>query len=54
MASGVDKVQATMDTCVLDITVTLGSELLAKVRAVLVFDVFDDGVPAGACAMVRK
>ena len=46
VACGVDEVQAAVDTCVLDMAVTLRGELLAKVRAVLVLDVFDNRVPA--------
>ena len=46
MASGVDEVQAAVDARVLDVSVTHGGQLLAQVRAVLVFDVFNDWVPA--------
>lgn len=46
MTGRVDEVQAAVDTCVLDVTVTHGSELLAEVCAVLVLDVLDYGVPA--------
>lgn len=41
-----------MNTGVLDVSVTLGSEFLAEVSTVLVFDVFDDRVPA-ACVRGR-
>ena len=46
VASRVDEEQAAVDTCVLDMTVTLRGELLAEVRAVLVLNVFDNRVPA--------
>jgi hypothetical protein len=46
MASGVNEEQGTVNTCVLDVTVTHGSELFAKVGAVLILDVFHDGIPA--------
>ena len=46
VARRVDEVQAAVDTCVLDVAVTHGSQLLAQVRAVLVLDVLDDRVPA--------
>ena len=46
MASGVDEIQATMNASVLDVPVTHCCEFLAQVSAVLVFDVFDDGIPA--------
>lgn len=46
MAGGADEVQAAVDTRVLDVAVTHSGELFAQVRAVLVLDVLDDGVPA--------
>lgn len=46
VAGGVDKVQAAVDARVLDVAVAHGGELLAEVRAVLVFDVLDNRVPA--------
>ena len=46
MAGGVDEVQAAVDAGVLDVTITHGSQLLAKVRGVLVLDVFNDRIPA--------
>jgi hypothetical protein len=42
----VDKVQTTVNAGVLDISVALGRELFAEVGTVLVFNVFDDWVPA--------
>jgi len=42
----VDKVKAAVDARVLDVTVTHRSELLAKVRAVLVLDILDNRIPA--------
>ena len=42
----VDEKQATVNSCVLDVAVTNGSELLAEVCAVLVLDVLDDRIPA--------
>ena len=47
MAGRADEVQTAVDARVLDVAVTLRGELLAEVGAVLVFDVFDDRVPAG-------
>ena len=46
VASGIDEVQAAVDTRVLDIAVTHSSQLLAQVCRVLVLDVLDDRVPA--------
>ena len=46
MTGRVDEVQATVDTCVLDMAITHGSKFLAKIRAVLVLDVLDNWVPA--------
>ena len=47
MASWVDEIQAAVNTRVLDVAVTDSSELLAKVRAVLVLNVFYNWIPAG-------
>lgn len=47
MAGGLDEEQAAVDTGVLDVALTLRSELLAEVCGVLIFDVLDNGVPAG-------
>ena len=46
VARGLDEEQAAVDAGVLEVPLTLGSEFLAQVRAVLVLDVLDDGVPA--------
>ena len=46
MARGVDEEERAVDTRVLDVTVALCGELLAKVGTVLVLDVLDNGVPA--------
>lgn len=46
VARGLDKEQAAVNASVLDVALALGGELLAKVRRVLVLDVFDDRVPA--------
>ena len=42
----VDEEQGTVNTSILNMAVTLRSELLAEVRAVLVLDVLDNRVPA--------
>lgn len=46
VTGGLDEEQAAVDTGVLDVALTLGSELLSKVGRVLVLDVLDDRVPA--------
>ena len=46
MSCWVDKVQAAMDARVLDVTVTHGRELFAKVRAMLVLNILHNWVPA--------
>lgn len=46
MAGGVDEVQAAVDAGILDVSVAHGSQFLAQVSTVLIFDVFDDRVPA--------
>lgn len=40
-----DKEETAMDSGILDITFTLGSEFLAKVSRVLIFDVLDNRFP---------
>ena len=35
-----------MDTSILDVALSLCSELLAQVRGVLILDILDDGIPA--------
>lgn len=47
MARWLDEEQATMDTSILDVTLTLSSEFLAKVGGVLILDILDNRVPAG-------
>ena len=54
MPSRVDKVQTAVNTGVLDVSVTLCGKLLAKVGAVLVFDVLDDRVPAAVISCTRQ
>ncbi len=46
VASGVNEEEGTVDTGVLNVTVALRGELLAKVGAVLVLDVLYNRVPA--------
>lgn len=46
MAGWLDEEKTAVNTCVLDVTLSLSCEFLAKVGRVLIFDVFDDGVPA--------
>ena len=46
MAGGLDEEQAAVDAGILDITLTLSCEFLAKVCRVLILDVLDNGVPA--------
>jgi len=45
MAGGLDEKQAAVDTGILDITVTLGSEFLAEICRMLILDVFHNRVP---------
>lgn len=45
VTGGADEVETAVDTSVLDVALALSRELLAKVGAVLVFDVFDNRVP---------
>lgn len=46
VARRVDEVQATVNASVLNVALTLSSQLLAQVRRVLVLDIFDDRIPA--------
>lgn len=46
MAGRLDEEKTAVNTCVLNVTLSLSCEFLAEVGRVLIFDVFDDGVPA--------
>ena len=46
MSGRVDEEQCAVNPSVLDVTVPHRRQLFSEVRAVLVLDVFDDGVPA--------
>jgi hypothetical protein len=46
MAGRLNEEQAAVNTSILDITFALSCELFAKVGGVLIFDVFDNWVPA--------
>lgn len=46
VARGLDEEQAAVDARILDVTLTLGSELFSQVGGVLVLDILDNGVPA--------
>jgi hypothetical protein len=48
MAGWLNEEKTAVNTCVLDVTLALSCELLAEVGRVLIFDVFDDGVPANS------
>lgn len=45
MARRINKVQAAMDTCILDISVAHGRQFFAQICTVLVFDVLNYGIP---------
>ena len=46
MTGWLDEEETAVNTCVLNIAFALGGEFFSEVGRVLVFDVFDDGVPA--------
>jgi len=46
VTSRVDKIQAAMDTRILDVSVTHGRKFFAQICAVLVFNIFNNGIPA--------
>lgn len=46
VARGLDEEEAAVDAGVLDVTLSLGCELLSQVSGVLILDVLDDRVPA--------
>ena len=48
MTGRLDEEQAAVYTGILDISFAIGCKLLSKVCRMLVFDVFDDGIPAAA------
>lgn len=51
MTGGLDEEQAAVDTGILDVALTLSSKLLAKVCGVLILDILDNRVPAGATSV---
>lgn len=48
MTGGLDEEQTAVDPGILDVALTLSREFFAEVCRVLILDVFDNGVPAGA------
>lgn len=46
VARRLNEEQAAVDAGILDVSLSLGRELLAQVRRVLILDVLDDGIPA--------
>jgi len=46
MARRLDEEEAAVDTGILDVALSLGGQLLSKIGRVLVFDVFDNWIPA--------
>lgn len=46
VARRLDEEQAAVNSCVLDVSLSLRSELLSEVSTMLVFDVFHNGIPA--------
>jgi len=46
MTGGLNEEQTTVYTCILDVSFSLCGEFLTQIRRVLVFDIFDDVVPA--------
>lgn len=51
MAGGLNEEQAAVDTGILNVALTLSSELLAKVCGVLILDILDNRVPANATSV---
>jgi hypothetical protein len=54
MTGRIDEEQRAVNPGVLDVTVSHGRQLFSEVRAVLVLDVFDDGVPAERVMRERR
>lgn len=46
MARGLDEEQAAMDAGILNVAFSLSGEFFSEVGRMLVFDVFDNGIPA--------
>ena len=46
VARGLDEEETAVDTCVLDVSVTLSSEFFPEIGRVLILDVFDNRIPA--------
>lgn len=54
VTGGLDEEQAAVNASVLDVALTLSSELLAEIGGVLILDVFDNGVPAKVRQLVFR
>lgn len=52
MAGWLNEEKTTVDTCVLDVALSLSCEFLAEVGRVLIFDVFHNGVPANTVSTI--
>ena len=53
MSRRLNEEKAAMNTSVLDVSFPLRCEFLAQVCRVLILDVFDDGIPARNCQLLR-
>ena len=51
MAAGLDEEETAMNAGIGNVALSLGSEFLAEVGRVLIFDVFDNGIPAVPCQL---
>lgn len=46
MTRRLDEEEATMNAAVLDVALSLGGQFLSEIGGVLVFDIFDNWIPA--------
>lgn len=53
MTGWLDEEETAVNTCILDIAFSLGGEFFAKIGRVLVFDVFDDRIPARSMSAMQ-
>jgi hypothetical protein len=51
MARRLDEEEAAMNAAVLDVALSLGRQFLSQIGGVLVFDVFDNWIPANATSV---
>lgn len=54
MTRGLDEEETAVNAGILDVSFTLCGQFFAEIGRVLVFDVFDDGIPARECKPIYQ